>query len=74
MHIKVIDLKTASEVESERIGLLDIQDFENHGRKMITVAYTNGRGETDHHNVGILNPNGSVVKQPGYEIIVSAAE
>ncbi len=66
LSVRVFDKKSETEI-TEGIGFLDIKDREHYGRKFITVL--NGKGVAE--NVGILNQDGSVEAQPGYEFEVS---
>lgn len=65
MNVRVFDKRTETEI-TEGIGFVSINDREHYGRKMITVL--NGKGVPE--NVGILNPDGSVEAQAGYDFEV----
>lgn len=74
LSIRVFDKATETEIDSDRIGFTDIKDREHYGRKMITVAFPSNAlhavDGVEARNVGILNPDGSIIAQPGWDFKV----
>lgn len=65
ISVRVFDKKTESEI-TEGIGFVKINDREHYGRQHITVMNHAGVPM----NVGILNEDGTIEAQPGYDFKV----